>query len=191
MWVVSPSVWSGVMCHGRCMCVRRRRVTSWYFNAFECLAVSEGVHKSPVNNQHKRPVMQISAVHCIVRSVVAVEASVVASFKNYTHGKDNFVFCYLSKATSFLYSSCLNESHMHAPFAEDISGLILGLRPANERHRHKVTPSLIGWAQTKNQPCVLVAAVGVVVGALAGDSLCPWKNIFRPVYYIATENFNW
>ena len=28
-----------------------------------------------------------------------------------------------------------------------ISGLILGLRPANERRRYKVT-SLIGWAQT-------------------------------------------
>ena len=26
-------------------------------------------------------------------------------------------------------------------------GLILGLRPANERRRYKVTPSLIGWAQ--------------------------------------------
>ena len=28
------------------------------------------------------------------------------------------------------------------------SGLILGLRPANERRRYKVTPSLIGWAPT-------------------------------------------
>ena len=28
------------------------------------------------------------------------------------------------------------------------SGLILGLRPANERRRYSVTPSLIGWAQT-------------------------------------------
>ena len=27
-----------------------------------------------------------------------------------------------------------------------------GLRPANERRRYKVTPYLIGWAQTKNQP---------------------------------------
>ena len=27
------------------------------------------------------------------------------------------------------------------------AGLILGLRPANERRRYKVTPSLIGWAQ--------------------------------------------
>ena len=28
------------------------------------------------------------------------------------------------------------------------AGLILGLRPANERRRYKVTPSLIGWVQT-------------------------------------------
>ena len=29
-----------------------------------------------------------------------------------------------------------------------ITRLILGLRPANERGRYKVTPSLIGWVQT-------------------------------------------
>ena len=29
-----------------------------------------------------------------------------------------------------------------------IAGLTIGLRPANERPRYKVTPSLIGWAQT-------------------------------------------
>ena len=28
------------------------------------------------------------------------------------------------------------------------SGLILGLHPANDRRRYKVTPSLIGWVQT-------------------------------------------
>ena len=28
------------------------------------------------------------------------------------------------------------------------AGLILGLHPANERCRYKVTPSLTGWAQT-------------------------------------------
>ena len=32
------------------------------------------------------------------------------------------------------------------------AGLILGLRPDNKRRRYKVTPSLIGWAQTLNQP---------------------------------------
>ena len=28
------------------------------------------------------------------------------------------------------------------------TGLILGLRPTNERRRYKETPSLIGWVQT-------------------------------------------
>ena len=35
-----------------------------------------------------------------------------------------------------------------------ISGLILGLRLANERRRCFVTRSLIGWAQALNQPCI-------------------------------------
>ena len=30
--------------------------------------------------------------------------------------------------------------------------LILGMRLANEGRRYKVTPSLVGWAQTQNQP---------------------------------------
>ena len=33
------------------------------------------------------------------------------------------------------------------------TGLILGLRPANERRHYKVTRSLIGSVQTYNQPC--------------------------------------
>ena len=35
-----------------------------------------------------------------------------------------------------------HESHYSVP------GLILGVRPANERRRYTVTPSLIGWVQT-------------------------------------------
>ena len=45
------------------------------------------------------------------------------------------------------------KTHWFCPSELAISGLILGLRPANERRRYKVTPSLIGWAQTWNQPC--------------------------------------
>ena len=37
-----------------------------------------------------------------------------------------------------------------------LSGLILGLRPANERPRYKVTPSLSDCAQTWNQPCTIL-----------------------------------
>ena len=35
---------------------------------------------------------------------------------------------------------------------DNVAGLVLGLPPANERRLYKVTPSLIGWAQTYNQP---------------------------------------
>ena len=31
---------------------------------------------------------------------------------------------------------------------EMVTRLILGVRPANERRRYNVTPSLIGWVQT-------------------------------------------
>ena len=38
--------------------------------------------------------------------------------------------------------------------AHILTGLILGLHPAKERRRYKVTPSLIGWAQSKDQPYI-------------------------------------
>ena len=44
-----------------------------------------------------------------------------------------------------LYASTFAYPHTN-------TGLILGLHPANERRRYFVTTSLIGWAQTKNQP---------------------------------------
>ena len=39
-----------------------------------------------------------------------------------------------------LYCTCFSVT--------EPSGLILGLRQADKRRRYKVTPSLIGWAQT-------------------------------------------
>ena len=36
----------------------------------------------------------------------------------------------------------------HCKCRDAIGELILGLRPANERRRYKVTASLIGWVQT-------------------------------------------
>ena len=35
-------------------------------------------------------------------------------------------------------------------------GIILCMRPANERWRYTVTPSLIGWVHTQNDPCMLI-----------------------------------
>ena len=39
-------------------------------------------------------------------------------------------------------------SSIFARLLNETSGLIPGLRPANERHRYKVPLYLIGWAQT-------------------------------------------
>ena len=45
-----------------------------------------------------------------------------------------------------MYVLCANQNHWNIhSWCILISGLILGLHPANERCRYKVTPSLIGW----------------------------------------------
>ena len=36
-----------------------------------------------------------------------------------------------------------------------VLGIILCMRPANERRRYIVTSSLIGWVHTQNDPCIL------------------------------------
>ena len=36
--------------------------------------------------------------------------------------------------------------------AGEFSGIILGMGSVNERRRHSVTSSLIGWAHTQNDP---------------------------------------
>ena len=43
--------------------------------------------------------------------------------------------------------SMINDWWLEA-YTRGNAGLILGLHPANERHRYFVTMSLIGWAQT-------------------------------------------
>ena len=42
------------------------------------------------------------------------------------------------------------QSEIYNKKSADITcaGMILGLHPANERRRYKVTPSLFGWVQT-------------------------------------------
>ena len=39
-------------------------------------------------------------------------------------------------------------------WAQSITGIILCMRPANERRRYNVTSSPIGWAHTQNDPCM-------------------------------------
>ena len=56
----------------------------------------------------------------------------------------------VSKMSPWLYNVIMLGLHRIATNLGPIyqSGLILGLRPTNERRRYFVTTSLIGWAQT-------------------------------------------
>ena len=59
---------------------------------------------------------------------------------------------------TWLVISIVSQKPLRVPLQREAvkgtkAGLIQGLRSANERRRYKVTPSPIGWAQTKNQPC--------------------------------------
>ena len=65
-------------------------------------------------------------------------------------------------------SLCLYRPAWDRPFARDVSrhgwvkfriaiviiaGIVLCMRPANERRCYNVTPSLIGWVHAQNDPC--------------------------------------
>ena len=54
--------------------------------------------------------------------------------------------------------------------------MILGLRPANERRRYKVTTSLIGWAQNWNPPCnnSVITLASTTTAVLAWFSEFTW-----------------
>ena len=43
------------------------------------------------------------------------------------------------------------------------AGIILCMCPANERRRYSVTSSVIGWAQTQNDPSGMVAVWALVI----------------------------
>ena len=58
-------------------------------------------------------------------------------------------FVFVENLTHFINDSFTQWQIVDFEQAEnEIAGLTLGFRPGNERRRHKVTPSLIGWAQT-------------------------------------------
>ena len=53
------------------------------------------------------------------------------------------------------------------------TGLTLGLRPANERCRYKVTPSLIGWTQAYRASAAMAASDKLVLNFLEEVSQLP------------------
>ena len=62
------------------------------------------------------------------------------------------------------------------------TGLILGLRPVNERRLYKVTPSFIGWAQTYSQPCALNLIFVMTVTEAAQVPGCDTQSVGEMIF---------
>ena len=78
-------------------------------------------------------------------------------YKQYLRCCDHFnkcLFLVIQQAEVLLnfFGKCIMEYTVQLCIL--FSGLILGLRRANERRRYFATTSLIGWAHAQNQPCV-------------------------------------
>ena len=53
--------------------------------------------------------------------------------------------------TTFFYQECIFKENTDRSINQ-LTGIILCIRPANERGQYTLTPSLFGWAQTQNDP---------------------------------------
>ena len=79
------------------------------------------------------------------------------------------VNCY---AVILTWHRCIDMTCSIMNHTIEFSGPILGLRPANERRRYKVTTSHVGWAQTYNQPWFCLYSVAPVSSpAMSGHTL--------------------
>ena len=68
-------------------------------------------------------------------------------------------------------------TYMWHTWLDCIAGLILGLRPANERRRYFVTMSLIGWTQAWNR------IAGLILGLHPANE--------RQCYFVTTSLIGW
>ena len=104
--------------------------------SFKSLPISAGCHISPV--MASRNVLGIH-VHETDGSTTGV-----AMVKLLEYHKCHFNGLFSLK---ILLNKDFTTSHLQ-------QGSFKVLHPANERRRYVVTPSLIGWVQAQNQPCV-------------------------------------
>ena len=85
--------------------------------------------------------------------------------------------------------SCWKTSNSHCNIT---SGLIPCLRPANERWRYFVTPSLIGWAYASNQPYNLPPSTSykesAIISSIGRSSSSSSTTTVRPfTWYMACK----
>ena len=116
------------------------------------------IHRWPVNSTHKRPVTR----KMFAFDNVIMYSGAFGSTTGFWWSISRYLWCIVSdnrctyafwlflcdEFSTYTVSEIASWKSIIPHCQKYISGLILGLHPANERHRYKVTPSLIGWAQT-------------------------------------------
>ena len=120
-------------------CSRHDDVIKWkHFSRYWPFV--RGIHRFPVNSPHKgqwRGALMFSLICTRINGWVNNgEAGDLRRYRAH---------CDVTVVKPVHRDMATNTEHV---IANTYSGLILGLLPANERRRHKVTPSLIDWAQS-------------------------------------------
>ena len=69
-----------------------------------------------------------------------------------------FILCILFSQNLFGQAKACHRDG-YKPLNELMQGVILWMRPANQRRRYIATLSLIGWAQTQNDPCLCLSSL--------------------------------
>ena len=141
-WRIPPPFWdaksfSQVPCYITDTGIGSQESCDGYFKLFKIDPGS--VSRSKKSSSHKSSVIQALKSSCTISLSIG-----------------NLVNCKFLSQVQFLY---IQVVQLEEDFIWDFmkryykilgvyhTGLILGLCPANERRRYKVTPSLIGWAQ--------------------------------------------
>ena len=91
----------------------------------------------------------IFTLHSICSSIFDPEVELAHGYLSRGWSRSCFTSQHvISKYLSHNYPSHVTFSVVACLCLLHYTGLVLGLRPANERRCYKVTPSLIGWSQT-------------------------------------------
>ena len=125
------------------------------------LAFVRGIHRGPVNSPHKWPVTRKMSPFDDVIMLCRI-LKIYSFWKTVSCHGTNFIVTIMApevviviitsdaasddKVTLSVYQNCVVTDYLAVVYRAP--GLILGLRPANERRRYNVTTSLTGWAKT-------------------------------------------
>ena len=172
--IIKSEVWTITHCLGlgHETMVYALYVFLYSYQSSASLAFVRRIHRWPVNSPHKGPVTLFpfddvimkcgcnfkSVLHKFSWRVDILCTSLAIAKTNTTNPINNHsalvqVMAYCHQTANLYLSQCwptsMTPSVARPQWKKQTkTGLILSLRPANERRRYKVTPSLIGWAQT-------------------------------------------